>query len=67
MKRKGKGKEKKKKYVPSAIDENVRGLQDAETPGFAARGRCASGKGGVEEGGRRCKGCESIGVGLHVP
>lgn len=64
---KGERGKKKKKNVPSAIDKNFRGLEDAETPGFAARCRCAGGKGGVEEGGRRHKGCESIGVGLHVP
>lgn len=52
--------------LPSAKDDDVRGMENAETPGFSGRGRGGGGKCRVEEGGRRRKRREGIGVGLIV-
>lgn len=48
------------------VNKNVGGVQNAETPGFAAGGGGAGREGRIGEGSGRVERAESIRVGLHI-
>ena len=49
-----------------AVDENLRGREDAKAPGFLTRIGGAAAEGWIKEGRVRGEGREGVRVGLHV-